>query len=695
MTTNNMIDDKILLTEPDAIHEYRRVMARFMSWKHGRPVICGRTSLTFAEGDAYPANHTFTTEEMLEITPEDVRKWMCLMAYHTENPSKEDHPIYATGNSLDYTKKALSYFMVHCGVPWNNVTRFGNPTRSKQVNSLLNHIKKMENSDQGKSSNADRAFEYEEVVAAMALLSEKRGSRSTVESAMIKCMFLYQIHFVARVDDVSKSKKQWLSFHPEYPHCIMGRLAWSKNVHDKRDSPWQIIVGGDEWNLDVLLHFAIYLEMACESQFYRTSEQSFFGHQGDTPKRVKDRASAALKRRVIDNAGFREIFKSTGRFLLSGEKHKAARIGSHSFRKYAKTKARRSGICSKDEVDLRGRWKSDNSKASAVYEDTHMPFPDAKVAFQLCHGGPIGYELIPTSGLTDNWITENVTPNTSAVYGQRMATVLGKALLWACCDGNAATIVDETMQQRIKSAFHATLHGGDANLNPVQKVGLVLSESNGVAIIETCQLIRNQSGNRDVTQMSSGVDARRLQMMENMMRTMQQSTINIQNTLVHEFEAHSTILRRMERLQRRMFAVPARATRVGGEKTAIEDVGQGENPRANDGRQDNNRGSKVVKKDLLSSCPKDLNILWREYQFGLGGRKPAKQFTSAERGLVSSIYSKRHKVWKLIEELIHKRGEDYRIIIDSIYAAYGHVSVTDIIKNIQRDEKTGGHPNLR
>lgn len=694
---NNLNDDTMLLTEPDAINEYRRVLARFMSWKHGRPVICGRKSLTFAEGDAYPANHAFTNEEMLEITPEDVRKWMCLMAYHTENPSKDDRPIYATRFSLNYTKKALSYFMVHCGVPWNNILRFGYPTRSKQVNSLLLHIKKMENSDQGKPSNADRAFEYEEVVAAMALLSEKRG-RSTVEDAMYKCMFLYQIHFVARIDDVSKSKKQWLSYHPEYPHCLMGRLAWSKNVSDKRDSPWQIIVGGDEWNLDVLLHFAIYLEMASESQFYRASEQSFFGHQGDTPKRVKDRASAALKRIVINNAQFREIFKSTGRFLLSGEKHKAARIGSHSFRKYAKTKARRSGVCSKDEVDLRGRWKQDNSKASAVYEDTHMPFPDAKVAFQLCHGGPIGYELIATSGLTDNWIAGNVTPNISAVYGQRMATILGKALLWACFDGDAATIVDETMRQRIKAAYHATLHGGDANLNPVQKVGLVLSESNGVAVIETCELVRNQSGNRAATHTSSGVDVRRLQMMENMMRTMQHNTINLQNTLVREFEAQSTILRRMERLQRRIFAVPARATRVGGEKTVTEDVEEGENHHANDGRQDKtNRadGSKVVKKDLLSSCPKDLNILWKEYQFGIDGRKPARLLTSVERGLVSSVYSKRHKVWKLIEDLINRRGEDYRIIIDSIYAAYGNVSVTQIIKNIQRDERTGGHPNLR
>ena len=70
-------------------------------------------------------------------------------------------------------------------------------------------------------------------------------------------------------------------------------------------------------------------------------------------------------------------------------------------------------------------------------------------------------------------------------------------------------------------------------------------------------------------------------------------------------------------------------------------------------------------------------------------------FTLVEKGMVSSVYSKRHKVWKLIQDLINKRNEDSRVVIDSIYAAYGNVSVTKIFKNIQRDEKTGGHPNLR
>ena len=151
-------------------------------------------------------------------------------------------------------------------------------------------------------------------------------------------------------------------------------------------------------------------------------------------------------------------------------------------------------------------------------------------------------------------------------------------------------------------------------------------------------------------------------------------------------------MRKIDRLQRRLAAVPAvRATRKG---TAKVTIAQDEDNDDDDGRS-NITHAMHVPRDLLSPSPKDLYTLWKEYQFGLGNRKPARLFTTEERGKVSSIYSKRNKVWKLIQDLINKRSEPSNIIIDAIYAAYGNESVTNIIKNIQRDEKTGGHPNLR
>ena len=48
-------------------------------------------------------------------------------------------------------------------------------------------------------------------------------------------------------------------------------------------------------------------------------------------------------------------------------------LGSHSIRKYAATHARKCG-CSKDEKDIRGRWKS-KGRVSDVYDDVELPYP--------------------------------------------------------------------------------------------------------------------------------------------------------------------------------------------------------------------------------------------------------------------------------------------------------------------------------
>ena len=56
-------------------------------------------------------------------------------------------------------------------------------------------------------------------------------------------------------------------------------------------------------------------------------------------------------------------------------------LGSHSIRKYAATHARKCG-CSKDEKDIRGRWKS-KGRVSDVYDDVELPYSGAYVRFLL------------------------------------------------------------------------------------------------------------------------------------------------------------------------------------------------------------------------------------------------------------------------------------------------------------------------
>jgi hypothetical protein len=74
---------------------------------------------------------------------------------------------------------------------------------------------------------------------------------------------------------------------------------------------------------------------------------------------------------------------------------------------------------------------------SAVYGDVVLPYPDAKVAFELCHGGPMMYKLQDGCGVGDWWIVENGTPHIAKSFGTNMAATFGKALLWACFDDEA------------------------------------------------------------------------------------------------------------------------------------------------------------------------------------------------------------------------------------------------------------------
>ena len=88
-------------------------------------------------------------------------------------------------------------------------------------------------------------------------------------------------------------------------------------------------------------------------------------------------------------------------------------------------------------------------------------------------------------------------------------------------------------------------------------------------------------------------------------------------------------------------------------------------------------------------------MLWDEWEFGCGGRKAAKNFTSRERGASRSIYSFRRGFWDLCCNLI-ARGHTRSTAIDEIYHVYGRgLSVTRILRQINMDKKEGGHILLR
>eukprot|EP00985_Skeletonema_marinoi_P019559 scaffold11256_cov65-Skeletonema_marinoi.AAC.1 len=121
----------------------------------------------------------------------------------------------------------------------------------------------------------------------------------------------------------------------------------------------------------------------------------------------------------------------------------------------------------------------------------------------------------------------------------------------------------------------------------------------------------------------------------------------------------------------------------------------------NDNQQEVEEG--IVQLAELSHNPTSLHDLWREYRFGLNGRKPAIQFTRKERNVsraVAAKYSRRHYVWQTIQRLVNA-GHTAEVAIEKIRRQYGYsTSPTKIMILIQKDkaifkDHDGIPPNLR
>ena len=48
--------------------------------------------------------YQFSVQDLSEILPRDIYKWMCFKVYGTEEPGRDEKPIFGTANSL-YTYK--------------------------------------------------------------------------------------------------------------------------------------------------------------------------------------------------------------------------------------------------------------------------------------------------------------------------------------------------------------------------------------------------------------------------------------------------------------------------------------------------------------------------------------------------------------------------------------------------------------
>ena len=660
--------------------------------------------MNYSFGTSHPKDYDFTTEELLELKPEHIYAFMANQVYGKPNPSDDDKPLNGRSSTLEYMKKAISFFMPNKLAGWNVETRSGNPTRSVEINELIKTVKKKEVRKEGKASSARRPMEQSEF---RELIRRLRESNKPLVCRTLSAYFIYQYNMIGRVDDVAHFTVEDINPNVQYNFVLQSRMKWSKNVLEEREAPDQVVFGAGDPMYCAQLALAIHLEHSLMDGTMNkaSASQLLFGvSKGVASKSLRDTIFADDFPRVDDKP-----------------------LGTHSIRKLPSTYARRNG-CQRDDIDSRGRWKR-QKHTSDEYIDVALPYPDAKVATVLCIGGAIMYDLKEGVGISDEWLLQNVSCNIGILYPRPVAVVFGKALLWGVFDEDVSKLMDQRYVDRVRTAFaRVDSNTLDEGVCPVRKVPLVIHNDDGNMVISTLDDMedeeevgaenvrengRNEAGRNVRRRIEQGGNSEVLNQVSNLIRCFHSSIVthHIIFLQIRLLKMHVvTLMRQNEEMKNdlHLFRVGTNS-HLRNVHTCLRRVAlRPSQPRI---RSNNNSGGAslaagvggssqimdphVTHGSNISKLPKTLYVLWNEWEFGIGGNKPAKLFLATERGRVKYQYSLRKVFWDLCSEMI-RRGHTSDTAIDEMYKVYSNrLSLTQILRKMREDRKRGGHPLLR
>jgi hypothetical protein len=203
----------------------------------------------------YPLNQTFTREELNELTPTIIKRWLCDRAYGDPNPTPDMRPT-VRATLLEQMKKAVSFHMPDNRRAWAPGYG-GNPTMSRAVNELINAVKLAEVREEGAPPRHARDIDQTEFLKSLELLRAKGDFHARYGYVLIQLM---QYHLIGRLDDICKFKVTNPSGHDRFDFALKTKVTWSKNVRTTRHCPDQILFGCMDPDFCVFLHLALYLE---------------------------------------------------------------------------------------------------------------------------------------------------------------------------------------------------------------------------------------------------------------------------------------------------------------------------------------------------------------------------------------------------------------------------------------------------
>ena len=632
---------------------YQSVLLRLMGYLD---------NVEYAKGTVIPR------ARMILLTPKCLMKFFNNEVYGTEDPPDDARPLIRS-TSIEFWKKALSYFMINRIIPWNEISNVGNPTRSTELNDLIKKVKTSEVRKLGISSKARRALTHPEFVDTHGTLKRHKRTREGESTNAIwnyGCVasLNFQFHLIARIDDTMHVKMDNIRQSTSFSYLLQTRLNWSKNVREERDAPWQLMLPSMNPIYCVYISLAIWLEVFIGKYPHAELTPYLFGFSTDTREQYGAELSKAMIQTILGGT----IFKRTNAVVGNGVGAHGP-LGTHSVRKMASTHSRKCGG-TKDDRDTRGRWKG-KARVGDRYDDVELPWPDVKVASMLCIGGPCKYVVRTDCGVTDEFILRYVMPSANRRITKEVCIILGKALLFFIFE-DEENHIPEDISTRVKTAYAGVTV--DPSQNPVIRVPIVCTGHEGEVYIDTIATDEDLN-NLAAANGDNNIGTLNDRPMRDQVRALQSQLMGVKAQL-----EDITKLIKEENIAkgRQLQALNANIKRIG--------LSPARPIRRTEGIS--------TQSASLSPHPRTLYELWDEYVIGIGGRKPAREFTSRDRGKLKYKYYRRKKLWDLVSALT-RSGLTHHVAIDQIYQVYGRQnSVTTIIAAIKRDGKTNFIPPL-
>lgn len=659
--------------------------------------------VNYLDNTEYGHEHIVQQARMNALRPQQIVQWMKFRAYDGNIDADDEAPVTGCrSNSLYSWKKSISYFHPLKNMTWNDMASAGNPTKSIAVNDFIKHVVKLETRKRGRPSRACRPLE---IIEYQNLIKGFLSRWQTVPASVTFGFTAYcnfQLSMIARVDDTAQWKKEHFKAHPQFPEwALKTKLNWCKNVRTEVDCPWQSLLGAMNPLFCVLLHLAAFLEFHHRNNVNDHSPYVFsfntdhgMPHGGNKTKATMSKALRDILALIL------EVDPQAIDFDDSDGK-----CGTHSIRKTGGGHVRRCG-CSKDDKDYRGRWR-DSSRQSDVYDYRELPYVDMSVCAKLCIGGACSY--VTMESVTAEFVTTQVTPNITRVFGQQMGLVLGRALMWGVFDADWSLNYEDAWVARVKEQFDLIPNNGLAQgQNPVEKKLLIVSGHEGQVILTqiengaeadaNMQVMGGAVAQQGVVGQGGGFSDAQGQALIAQGMSLQHEVVDMKQTMethhaqnMLQHRTHTTNLRRLQQRLPRYGAGPVNNPQGGGAGAGgiavVVPVDNGEAAAA----------AVVVPaaNATLSPTPRTLYDLWQEWQFGRGGRKPAKDFTPAERGRERHKYCRRRVVWK-IQQILILKGLTAQAASDRLYAVYGEgATVTTIINRLKQDKRNNTlHPDF-